>query len=154
MYMYWMRDLFETRMQWVWEVSRTRFSLENDCGYGIGTFQDAVVDQLWYYRDMILLSESTETDVNTDQVVRPKWVCWAHVAESDPHDSQEDYYHERVVSVLEVVERQTHYNIYQNMDREGKLGHWQIRFLTSIEVDIQRLMDKRNCATVAVAALS
>jgi len=124
MNMCWMRDLFETRMQWVWGVSRIHFLLESDCGYGIDTFQGAFVDQLWYYKDMMPLSESTETDVNTDQVVRPNWVCWEHVAESDPRDLQEDYcFHERVASVLEVVERQTHYNIYQNMDQEERLAH-------------------------------
>ena len=75
MNMYWMRDLFEARMYWVWEVSRIRFLLEIDCGYGIDTFRGVFVDQLYYCKDMMRLSGSTETDVNTDQGVRPKWAC-------------------------------------------------------------------------------
>jgi hypothetical protein len=151
-----MRDLFETSMQ-VWEVSRIRFLLENDCGYGIDTFQGVFVDQLCWrcYKDMKLLSESTETDVNTDRVVRQRWVCWAHVVASDPHDLREGYCcRKQVANVLEVVERQNHYNIYQNKDREERWGDWRIRLLTSMEVDIQRLRDRKNCGTVAVAALS
>lgn len=145
-----MRDLFETSMQWVWEVSWIRFLLGNDCGYGIDTFRDVFVDQLCYYKDTMLLSGSTETDVNTARVV-----YWVHVAENDPHDLQEDYYcHDRVVSVLEVVERQNHYSICQNMDRVERLGDLRIRLLTSMEVDIQRLQDRKNYATVVVAALS
>ena len=136
-------------------MSRIRFLLENDCGYGIDTFQGVFVDRLYCYKDMKLLSGSTETDVNTDRVVRQRWVCWAHVAESDPHDLWDCYYcHKQVAIVLEVVERQNHYNIYQNMDREERWGDWRIRLLTSMEVDIQRLEDRKNCATVAVAVLS
>jgi hypothetical protein len=40
------------------------------------------------------------------------------------------------------------------MDQVEKLADWQIQFLTSMEVDIQRLEDKKNCATVVVAALN
>lgn len=124
MNMCWMSDLFETRMQWVWGVSRIRFLLENDCGYEIDTFQGVFADQLCCYKDTKPWSGSTGTDVNTDQVVRPRWVCWAHAAESDRHDLQERYYcHELVASVLEVVERQTHCNIYRNMDQGEKWGH-------------------------------
>ena len=102
-------------------MSTIRFLLENDCGYGIDTFQGVFVDQLGYYKDMMLLSGSTEADVNTVQVVRLRWVCWEYVAESDPHDLQEDYYyHEWVANVWEVVERQIHHNIYQNMDQEER----------------------------------
>jgi hypothetical protein len=66
MNMCWMRDWFERSMQWVWEVSKIRFLLENDCGYGSDTFQGVFVDRLCYYTDMMPLSGSTETDVNTD----------------------------------------------------------------------------------------
>ena len=98
-----------------------RFLLESDYGYGIDTFQGVVVDQLHCYKDMKLLSGSTETDVNTDRVVRQRWVCWVHAAESDPHDLWEGYYcRKKVASALEVVERQNRYNIYQNMDREER----------------------------------
>ena len=82
-------------------------------------------------------------------------MCLAHVRENDPHDWQEGYYcHERVATVLEVVERQNHYNIYQNMDRGKRVMDWRIRLLTSMAVDIQRLQDRKNCATVVVAASS
>ena len=92
MNMDWMKDLSETRMYWVWGVSRIRFLLESDCDYGIDTFQGVFVDQLSYYKNMMLLSGSTEADVNTDREVRPRLVCWLHVVESDPRDLEQDYY--------------------------------------------------------------
>ena len=102
-------------------MSEIRFLLETGCGYGIDTFQGVFVDQLCCYKDMKLLSGSTETDVNTDRVVRRRWVCWVHVAESGPHDLQEGYYcRKKVAGALEVAERQNHYNIYQNTDREER----------------------------------
>lgn len=151
----WMRDLFETSMQWVWEVSRIRFLLESDCGYGTDTFQGVVVDQLRYYKDTMPLSESTETDVNIDRAVRPRWVCWVHVTESGLHDLQEGYYcRGQVANVLGVVGKQNHYSIYQDMDRAERFANWQLRFLTSMEADIRRLQDRKNCATLVVAVSS